>query len=229
MTISIFNRNKVMQSILVLNPKGGCGKSTLATNIACWFALKGRQVALADCDAQGSSRDWLAVRPASHAKITGAELANNELHVPKETEILVIDTPAATHGEKLANYVKSAHTMIIPVLPSPMDIRAAEHFIHELFSMRGLINRKIMMATVANRAREDTLVAARLEYYLEKLKLPGGKNLPFITMLRASQNYIHAAERGLGIHELAPSKTSYDRAQWEPLLRWLNSSRSLPG
>ena len=217
-----------MRSILVLNPKGGCGKSTLATNMACYFALLGRQVTLADCDVQGSSRDWLKIRPESRAKIMGAELINNELHIPKATEILIMDTPAATHGEKLANYVRNAHTMIVPILPSPMDIRAAEHFIHELFSLRGLINRKIMIATVANRAREDTLVAAKLEYYLDKLKLPNGKRLPFITMLRASQNYLYAAERGLGIHELAPSKTCYDREQWEPLLRWLNSSRSMP-
>lgn len=218
-----------MRSILVLNPKGGCGKSTLAINIACHFAQKGKRVALADCDVQGSSKDWLAIRPASRAKIMGAELKADELHIPKSTEILIIDTPAATHGKNLANYVRNTRTMIVPILPSPIDIRAAEHFIREIVSLRGLINRKIMIATVANRVREDTLVAAKLEYYLDKLKLPNGKKLPFITMLRASQNYIHAAERGLGIFELAPSKTYYDREQWEPLLRWLNSSRSLPG
>jgi chromosome partitioning protein len=218
-----------MRSILVLNPKGGCGKSTIATNIAVYFAQKGKQVALADCDVQGSSRDWLKVRPHPRAGILGAELKANELQVPKSTEILIIDTPAATHGKELAGYVRCAQTMIMPILPSPMDIRAAERFIHELFSLKGFINRKIMIATVANRVREDTLVAAKLEYYLDKLKLPNGKQLPFITMLRASQNYIRAAERGLGISELAPSKTYYDREQWEPLLRWLNSNRSLPG
>ena len=110
-----------------------------------------------------------------------------------------------------------------------MDIRAAERFIEELFSLRKRINRKIKVATVANRVREDTIAAAKLEIYLDKIKLPSGHKLPFITMLRATQNYIKAAERGLSIFEFAPAKTAYDREQWQPLLRWLNSSRSMPG
>ncbi len=118
--------------------------------------------------------------------------------------------------------------MVMPIIASPVDIRAAERFIKDLFSLKGKINNKIKIATVANRVREDTLIAAKLENYLQNLTLPNGKKLPFMTMLRQSQNYIRAAEQGLSIFEMAPHKTYYDREQWEPLLKWLISSKSLP-
>ena len=218
-----------MRSILVLNPKGGCGKTTVAINIASYFALQQKQVALADCDPQGSSNDWLAVRPASAASIGVATLKEGKLQAPRGTEIVVIDSPAATHGKRLAGFIQACQTLVIPMVPSPIDIRAAEHFLQELYALRSLINRKIKLATIANRVRENTLVAARLEYYLDKIKLPGGQKLPYMTVLRASQNYIHAAECGLSIFEFAPARTLYDREQWQPLLRWLTSDRSLPG
>ena len=217
-----------MRTILILNPKGGCGKSTLATNIAGFFAMQGKRVALADCDQQGSSRDWLAVRPGHLARIELAKLKNNTLQVGKSTEVLILDSPAGLHDKKLVNITRAAQTAVIPVLPSPIDIRAAEHFLAELVSLKNRINRKVRIATVANRVREDTIVAAKLEYYLEKLKLPDGGKIPFMTVLRASQNYIKAADTGMTIFELAPSKTYYDREQWEPLLRWLTSRRSIP-
>ena len=217
-----------MRTILILNPKGGCGKSTLATNIAGYFALQGKRVALADCDPQGSSRDWLKVRPDHLPRIESVRIKDRKLEIDNTTEILVLDSPASLHDKKLVNITRAAQTAIIPVLPSPIDMRAAEHFLDELTSLRNKIDRKIKIATVANRVREDTIVAAKLENYLEKLKLPNGKKIPFMTMLRASQNYIHAAESGLTIFELAPSKTYYDREQWAPLINWLNSSRSIP-
>jgi chromosome partitioning protein len=217
-----------MRTILVLNPKGGCGKSTLATNIASYFSINGKKVTLADCDPQGSSQDWLNVRPDNQSRISCAVLDKGSLQVPEDTEVLIMDTPAGVSDERLSKFLSRAQTMVMPVIASPIDIRAAERFIHELFSLKGSINNKIKIATVANRVREDTLIAAKLEYYLDHLKLPNGKQLPFMTMLRSSQNYIHAADRGLSIFELAPSKTYYDREQWEPLLRWLDSSKSLP-
>jgi chromosome partitioning protein len=218
-----------MRSILVLNPKGGCGKTTLAVNIAAYFALHQKNVALADCDPQGSSRDWLTARPGSAVRIGSAGLKEGKLEVPRGTEIVVIDSPAATHGKRLANFIQACQTLVIPMVPSPIDIRAAERFLEELYALRGLINRRIKLATVANRVREDTLAAAKLEYYLDKIKLPNGQKLPYITVLRSSQNYIKAAESGLSIFEFAPAKTLYDREQWQPLVRWLNSERSLPG
>ena len=217
-----------MRTIIVLNPKGGCGKSTIATNIASYFAIKGKKVTLADCDPQGSSKDWLSVRPDIYSSINGIVVDDDRLKIPRNSEVLIIDTPAAVADKRLSKYLRKAQSLIMPIIASPIDIRAAEKFLEELFSFKGTINNKIKIATVANRVREDTLIAAKLEYYLDNVKLPNGKKLPFMTMLRASQNYIHAAERGLSIFELPPSKTYYDREQWAPLLRWLNSKRSLP-
>ena len=217
-----------MRTIIVLNPKGGCGKSTIATNIASYFAIKGKKVTLADCDPQGSSKDWLSVRPDKYSAINGIVVNDDRLKIPRNSEVLIIDTPAAVAEKRLSKYLRKAQSLIMPIIASPIDIRAAEKFLEELFSFKGTINNKIKIATVANRVREDTLIAAKLEYYLDNVKLPSGKKLPFMTMLRASQNYIHAAERGLSIFELPPSKTYYDREQWAPLLRWLNSKRSLP-
>ena len=217
------------RTIVVLNPKGGCGKSTLATHIAAYYALQGKRVALADCDPQHSSLDWLALRPDSAPAIMAASISAGKIRTPGPTDVIVIDTPAAAHGARLANFARLGQTLVIPLMPSPMDMRAAEHFIDELYDLRNLINKKVKLATVANRVREDTMAAAKLEYYLDHTKLPGGRKLPFITVLRNSQNYIKAAERGLSIFEFAPSKTLYDREQWEPLMRWLSSSRSLPG
>ena len=218
-----------MRTILVLNPKGGCGKSTIATNLAGYFAMQGKNVSLADCDPQCSSSDWLEVRPEQLATINHVPVKKDKILVPSDTEILLLDTPASIHGQRMANIVRAAQTMIIPVLPSPIDIRAAERFLSDLIKLRKkTINKKIKIATVANRVRETTLAAAKLEDYLEKLKLPNGKKIPFMTLLRASQNYVHAAERGITIFEMAPSKTHHDREQWQPLLKWLDSNRSLP-
>ena len=217
-----------MRTILVLNPKGGSGKSTIATNVACYFAMQGKNVTLADCDPQGSSQDWLAVRPENRDKINCAALEKDRLEIPQKTEVLVMDTPAGVTDKRLSKFLSQAQTMVMPVIASPIDMRAAERFLDELFSLKGTVNNKIKIATVANRVREDTLIAAKLEHYLTHIKLPNGKKLPFMTMLRSSQNYVRAAEQGLGVFELAPSKTYYDREQWEPLLRWLNSNKSLP-
>lgn len=217
-----------MHSILVLNPKGGCGKSTLATNIAGYFAQRGKRVALADFDPQGSSNDWLEARPEAAAEIIPVTIKAGKIQAPRGTEFTIIDSAAATHGKKLADLVQLSQTLVIPMMPSPIDIRAAEKFIHELHSLRKLINKKIKLATVANRVREDTIVAADLDDYLDSIRLPGGGKLPYMTFLRASQNYIRAAEKGLSIFEFAPAKTEFDREQWLPLVRWLSSSRSLP-
>ncbi|NNE37057.1 MAG: ParA family protein [Gammaproteobacteria bacterium] len=218
-----------MRKILVLNPKGGCGKSTIATNIAGYLSINGQNVAMADFDPQKSTEDWISRRPTHVPKISIANIKGGKIAVPRKTDTLIIDTPAASHGKKLANFVKTSETMVIPLLPSEIDIRAAERFVDELFSLKKLINRKIKLVTVANRVREDTLSAAKLDYFLNHMKLPGGRKLPFITVFRNSQNYIKAAEKGLSIFEFAPAKTTYDREQWKPLMSWLMSQRSLPG
>lgn len=218
-----------MRSILVLNPKGGCGKSTIAMNIAGWYAAEqGARVALADCDPQGSSRDWLAIRPEHRPPILSATITANKTETPRGTEVLVIDSPAASHGARLVNLMRHAQTVVIPVLPSAIDMRAAEHFLAELIEQHKVVQNRVKLATVANRVREDTLAALSLDEYLDHLKLPNGRKLKYLALLRASQNYIHAAEQGLSIFELPPSRTYTDMEQWDPLLKWLNSVRSLP-
>lgn len=217
-----------MRSIVILNAKGGCGKTTLATNLAAWYATRGKSVALADLDPQGSSLDWLAVRPEQAASITGIEASDGAFRAPRNTDVMILDAPAGVHGKPLAELLKRVETVVVPLLPSPIDIRAASRFIGELKESRRLINKSIKVATVANRVRDHTLVATELEDYLGTRKLPDGRKLPFISMLRANTNYLRAAERGLSIFEFAPVATSVDREQWVPLLRWLNSARSRP-
>lgn len=217
-----------MRTILVLNAKGGSGKTTLATNIAGYFADRGDAVALADFDIQHSSLDWLAARGEDRPAIRGIDAAAQGLRVPAGVDVLVMDAPAATHADTLGSLVRRAQTIVIPVIPSPVDMRAAEHFIEELMAVRVVEKHEVKIATVANRAREGTQAVTDLGEYLEALKLPGGRKLPFLATLRASVNYLKAAERGLSIFEFAPTTTQVDRECWAPLTRWLASSRSLP-
>ena len=139
-----------------------------------------------------------------------------------------MDAPSRTHDEQLAQIVKRTQTIVLPVVPSPIDIRAAQRFLGELRELRNVIDRDIKMATVANRVREGSVIANELEDYLFELRLPSGRKFPFITMLRSSTNYLRAAERGLSIFEFAPIATAGDREYWSPLIRWLLSPRSLP-
>ncbi len=217
-----------MRTILVLNSKGGSGKTTLATNIAGFFADRGEAVALADFDVQHSSLDWLAARESERPEIKGIDAANHGLRIPSGIDVLVLDAPAATHGEDLGSLVKRAQTIVIPVIPSPIDVRAAEHFLAELMAVRVVERHEVKVATVANRAREGTQAATELGEYLEALKLPSGRKLPFLANLRSSVNYLRAAERGLSIFEFAPMATMPDRECWAPLTKWLTSVRSVP-
>jgi len=211
-----------MRTIMVLNAKGGCGKTTLATNIASFYAQRGLSVALADMDPQGSSLDWLQARPENRPAIRGIAGWKEPLRHSRDTDYLIIDAPAAVHGKDITELVRRAQTVVIPVLPSPIDIRAATHFIHELLLVGKVSRQQTKIAVVANRVRENTLIYHALERFLKRL------DIPFVATLRDTQNYIRAAERGLGIFELAPSLVSHDLEQWRSLTRWLNSKRSLP-
>ncbi len=211
-----------MRTIMTLNPKGGCGKSTLATNLASYYATQGQDVTLADLDPQGSSMDWLALRPETAPPIRGIAAWEQRLRVPGSCEVVVLDAPAATHGRALSALIRRTETLLVPVLPSPMDMRAAAHFIEELLHTHRIEHDQTRIGLVANRVRDWTLIADELEHFLKHLRAP------FIATLRDTQNYIRAAARGLGIFELAPSMVEADVEQWQPLLRWLRSKRSQP-
>ncbi|WP_260295724.1 AAA family ATPase [Sedimenticola hydrogenitrophicus] len=206
-----------MRTIMLMNAKGGCGKTTLATNIATWFADEGATVALADFDPQGSSLDWLEARKdyVGIPSIEGIDATQGMLQPAKGTDYLIMDAPAGTHGPVINQILKQVQSLIIPVLPSPIDIRACSRFLEELLKSGRVTRQQTRIAIVANRSRENTLIYRELEAYLGHLQLP------FLTHLRESQNYIRAAERGLGIFEMAPSQVWQDIELWDPILEWL--------
>ena len=233
-----------MRKIMLLNAKGGCGKSTLATNLASYYASQGKSVVIADFDRQGSSLEWLEARPQDRPPIRGIAAWREPLRVPRSTDYVIMDVPAGAHGPDLTALVRRAQTVIIPVLPSPTDIRAAAHFIHEALLVGKIVRDETRLAVVANRVRENnsiqntmesvlnsmsisystlnTQIYHNLERFLSRLKIP------FIATLRESQNYLVADARGLGIFDLNRSQVTRDTEQWEPLLKWLESKRSIP-
>ncbi len=212
-----------MRHIMVLNAKGGCGKSTLATNIAAYFANEGADVALADYDPQRSSLDWLERRPDNRPKIAGVSAHDQGLRrVPRNADILVIDAPARSHGAELTNLVKHAETIIVPVLPSTIDMQATSRFLTELQALARVQKKDVKIGAVANRVRDNTLIFDDLDEYLTKAKVP------YIAALRDAQNYVRAYTRGLGIFELPEYLAWPDWEEWEPLTSWLRSVRSQP-
>ncbi|MGD0489978.1 MAG: AAA family ATPase [Steroidobacteraceae bacterium] len=212
-----------MRHVMVLNAKGGCGKSTLATNVAVYFAREGHEVCIADYDPQRTSLDWLALRPADLPKISGVPAYEEGLrNVARSTEILVIDAPARVHGTELNELVRRAETILVPVLPSTIDIKACGHFMAELLELGKVSRKQARLAVVANRVREYTLIFEELDQYLTKLKVP------YLASLREAQNYVRAYARGMGVLELPEYLAWPDWKQWEPIMEWLDSKRSQP-
>jgi chromosome partitioning protein len=212
-----------MRHIMVMNAKGGCGKSTLATNIASYFADEGYGVALADYDPQRSSMDWLERRPSARPEIAAVEAYKDGLtHAPRNVDFLVIDAPARSHGTELTNLVRHAETIIVPVLPSTIDIQASDRFIKELKAVGKIDRKEAKIGVVANRVREYTLIFEELDEHLRSARVP------YLAALREAQNYIRAYTRGLGIFELPEYLAWPEWEQWEPLTKWLRSVRSQP-
>lgn len=221
--LGFIDKEATMRKIMVINSKGGCGKSTIATNLASYYAWQEeKKVVLVDFDPQGSSMDWLRARPEQCPAITGIAGWKEAIRIPPDTDVVIYDAPARIDKKELASLVKRAETLVVPVLPSPIDIRAAASFIRDLLTTGQVSRKETKVAIVANRVRENTLIYHTLYAFLKSLKLP------FITTFRDTQNYIHAEERGIGIYEMAPSKVWQDMEQWEPLIKWLRSKRSQP-
>jgi chromosome partitioning protein len=209
-----------MRHIMVMNAKGGCGKSTLATNLASFYANAGWDVALADYDPQRSSLDWLDRRPEDRAKIVGvAGFEDGLRRVPRS---VIIDAPARSHGAELTSLVKHAETIIVPVLPSTIDMQASDRFLAELKAVSKIERKEAKIGVVANRVREYTLIFEELDSYLSHLRVP------YIASLREAQNYVRAYTRGLGIDELPEYLAWPDWEQWDPLIKWIDSKRSQP-
>lgn len=216
-----------MRTILVLNSKGGCGKSTLATNLAAYYALHGYTVALADHDPQASSLEWLKVRASDRPEILGVD-ARAADRAPRQTDYLILDAPAGIQGAALTALVRRAQTILVPVLPSATDIRATARFIHDLLLVGKVERKQTRLATVANRVpvigAGDRMLASLgydtlnirlygpLQRFLERLRIP------FIATLPDSPSYALADSQGLGIFEINEERAALDRAAWRPLL-----------
>jgi chromosome partitioning protein len=206
-----------------MNAKGGCGKSTLATNIASYFANEGATVALVDYDPQRSSLDWLDRRPADRPSIAGvAGFKSGMRTAPRGADIAVIDAPARSHGKELVDLVKHAETIVVPVLPSTIDMQATTTFLDELRNVGKIDRKQAKFGLVANRVRDNTLIFDDLDEYLTRARAP------YIAALREAQNYVRAYTRGIGIFELPEYLAWPDWDEWEPLTSWLRSVRSQP-
>jgi chromosome partitioning protein len=212
-----------LKKIVVLNPKGGSGKSTLVTNIAGMLAARNQRVALMDCDPQGSSMRWLSRRDASLPPIHGiaayahdtAVTRSFQMRVPADIRCLVVDTPAALAVQDLAGYTRGAHAILVPVLPSAIDIHAVTRLIEKLLLVAKVSRRMGRLGVVANRVRENTVSFRKLKLFLDRLEIAT------VCQLRDSQNYVHGAEQGNCIHEMQPSRVAKDLEQWQLLIDWL--------
>jgi chromosome partitioning protein len=209
--------------ILVANAKGGCGKTTIATNLASYFATQGEHTAIVDYDPQGSSMDWLSVRAPHLAKINGVAAFKQQtsnstrsfsLRVPSTTSRIVFDTPAGLSGHTLSDMIQASDFIIIPVIPSAIDIRAATGFIRDVLLSRAYRTHKKEIVIVANRVKKNTLIFQKLERFLNSL------NIPFITSFRDTQHYVRASEHGLGLADFDQNDNK-DTLEWQPMLEWI--------
>ncbi len=215
--------------ILVANAKGGCGKSTLATNLAAWLAQQNPNVALIDYDPQGSSTQWLQARSeklpsiysvAAFRQATPHATRSFQLKVPANTTHVVMDTAAGLTGNELSDMLRLSDIVLMPVVPSAIDIRAATTFIKEVLLSPGFRKQPKPIAVIANRVKKNTLGYNKLAVFLNSL------NIPFITALRDTQHYVRASEYGMGIYDFSqPHKK--DLEEWHPLLLWLSSQLDL--
>lgn len=218
-----------MQRIVVLNPKGGSGKTTLAINLAAYFAQRGDSTVLMDRDPQGSATRWLRKRKAPQAHIHGIATFEQDsrttrswqMRVPDGTEKVIVDSPAAVEARSLPEITRDANKVLVPVLPSDIDIHAASRCIADLLLVAKIKRAENRIGVIANRVRKNTLMFQALMRFLEKL------DIPIVATVRDSQNYVRAAELGIGIHEMKPYVVKEDRAQWESLLAWLEPERVL--
>ncbi len=205
-----------MPVIVVANPKGGAGKSTLSTNLAGAFAATGHAVMLGDLDRQQSSRQWLQARPAQLPPIRGWALDGDTLvRPPKGTTHVVLDTPAGLHGKRLDAALRLADAVLVPLQASLFDIQATHAFVQQLREHRRFD--ALRVGLVGMRVREGTKAVEQLHAWTATLPVP------VVGWLRDTQNYVQLAARGLTLWDVAPSRVERDLTQWQPLLHWLGS------
>lgn len=212
-----------LNTTLVINPKGGSGKTTVAVNLASYFVSNGTVTAVMDYDPQGSTMNWLRLRPAHAPTIHGANAAPQKtglralgMHVPANTQQLIIDAPAGASGLVLQDMLSRAHCILIPVAPSAIDIHATANFIRDLLLTGKIRANNIRIGVVANRVRKANPVYEPLERFLKSL------NLPLLARLPDSDVFLAAAEAGLGIFEMDFSLSAAERGQFQPIAEWVD-------
>ena len=212
-----------MHRIMVLNAKGGCGKTTIATNLANYFTSLGYNTALMDYDPQGSSSRWLKLRPQEQSRIRAIDATRPttgvtrtwQLHTGTGTEIVIIDTPAGVTGPQLVDLFHRADTILIPVLPSVVDFYAVEQFLDELMRVARYRFADKRVGMIANRVRLPANARTGIEGIAEQ------SGIPLIASLRDTQNYPRAMSLGLGVSDLHPKQAAKDHNQWRPIIEWL--------
>jgi len=208
-----------MPVVAVVNPKGGVGKTTLATNLAGAYAAAGYRTVLGDFDRQQSSRDWLSLRPPELAPIEGWDEALEEAgrkRPPRGVTHVVLDTPAQIEARRLAEVLRIADRVLVPMQPSMFDVLAMSRFLAELErALRGRVRLKDRVAVVGMRVDARTRAADELERYV------AGLDLPVAATLRDTQNYVQLAAHGLTLFDMPPQRVARDLESWEPLLAWL--------
>jgi chromosome partitioning protein len=216
-------RNNLKQ-ILILNPKGGCGKTTLATNLACHLALRGSRPMLIDNDPKGYTTRWLETRPHDSLPVAGmscyssSEVAQRLApRISRYIDTAIVDTPAALGEREIKQLTHNADCIFVPVLPSAFDVHSSTRFIAELLVMTEF---ERPVAVIANRTRQNT---KSLEMLLRAL---ASFDTPTIAVLRDSQNYVHAANAGLGICELPYSRVKKDIQQFAPIVDWIDRQQT---
>ncbi len=222
--------HKDLRKIVILNPKGGCGKSTMTVNLSGYLASQGNEVAIMDFDPQGSSMRWLKQRPGNSAPIHGiaafdldsSATRSWQLRVPNNVRYLIVDSPASVPPENLAELTSGAHAILIPVLPSDIDVHAASKLMKDLLLIAKVSRRMGRIGVVANRVRENTLAYRKLMRFLDSL------SISVVGVLRDSQNYVHSAEKGLSIHEMHTARMSPDTERWESIFKWLEERLETP-
>jgi len=204
-----------MPIVVVANPKGGVGKSTLSTNVAGYYASRGHSVMLGDIDRQQSSALWLRLRPPQARPIRTWDISHDLIaRPPRDTTHVVLDTPAGLHGWRFKDVLKMADKVLVPLQPSIFDIYATRAFLDELLESRRAEH--LQIGLVGMRVDPRTIAAEQLQTFV------AGLGLPVLTYLRDTQNYIHLAARGLTLFDVAPGRVARDLEQWQPVCQWLD-------
>lgn len=203
-----------MRAVLVANPKGGAGKTTLATNLSGYFANKGKKTTLCDLDRQQSSLRWMAFRAPALPAITGYFAGNQiSLNLPKEADWVVVDAPAGLQGYKLSDYLRTVDKVIVPLVPSVFDMAATEDFLNSIRSeIRG---QRVKVGIVAMRVDPRTRAAGMLEEFLKHF------DIPIVAYLRSTQNYVNVAAAGATVFDPPRAKHRRDVGQWSSLVEWI--------